>query len=115
MVCVTESWLKSRLPDSCIADTNIYSVWRSDRLERSGGGTCIVTRDSTVVATKVLVSCDIGGADLCAVDLNCHNMSIRLINVYLPPTSDTGTESIAALKKLLHCLVQLCSCNLAIV
>ena len=26
VVCVTESWLKSRLPDSCIADTSIYSV-----------------------------------------------------------------------------------------
>ena len=64
MVCVTESWLKSRIPDSCIADTSIYSVWRSDRPERSGGGACIVTRDSTVVGTKVLVSCDTGGADV---------------------------------------------------
>ena len=111
IVCITETWLKSRIPDSCIVNGSDYSIWRSDRMEKTGGGVCIITRNKSVVATPVLILKTVEQADVCAIDIQCNNSAIRLINVYRPPRSECGAESAELMKSLVKCLVDLCDTN----
>ena len=114
IVCITETWLKSSLPDSCIANTNYWSVFRSDRTDRPGGGVCILTRNATVTASGVKFTPLCVDIQVCAVDLYINNIFTRLINVYRPPASDGCPVAVEAMKQLLKCLCELCDCSLPV-
>ena len=108
IVCITETWLRSSIPDSCFVNSKDYSVWRSDRSDKTGGGVCIITRNGTVDATSVMVCQTVGNADVCAIDIHSNNSTIRLINVYRPPRSANCAESVELMKLLVKCLINLC-------
>jgi len=117
IVFISETWLKPALPDCCIANLEYWSIWRCDRVNRPGGGVCILTRNATVVASSVSVPCIDRPIDvqICTIDMHLKNCNVRLINVYRPPANDSCVTAVIAMKKLIRCLTDLCDCNLPIV
>ena len=45
-IFITETWLKPLYTDSYIVDSNNYSVLRNDRLNKKGGGVCVIYKNS---------------------------------------------------------------------
>ena len=115
ILCITETWLKPSIPDSCFVNCSDFSVWRSDRTDNVGGGACIITKNTSVIASPVIVSKTTGHADVCAIDIHCKNYNVRLINVYRPPRSTTALESVESMKALVNCLVDLCNTSVSVI
>ena len=104
---LVETWLKPFYPDSFIVDSSNYSITRSDRLNKKGGGVAAIFENS--LASKIsTVDFDIKlcvGFEILAIDFfhNSSNYS-RFICVYLPPNN---SKNIKIVQNLIHLLTQL--------
>jgi len=105
------------VPDCAIANLDIFTVWRSDRVSRTGGGVCVITRNATVTASVVHaqnLNAD-DEAEICTLDLHYAVSCIRLICVYRPPASDTCPNAFKNTKSRVSCLSSLCDCSIPVV
>ena len=104
---LVETWLKPFYPDSFIVDSSNYSITRSDRLNKKGGGVAAVLENS--LASKIsTVDFDIKlcvGFEILAIDF-FHNSAkySRFICVYLPPNN---SKNIKIVQNFIHLLTQL--------
>ena len=111
IICVTETWLT---PTDCIA-AQLYSVYRHDRTNGAGGGVCILTKNSTISASAVKISDIFSDIEITAVDVLNAKVAVRVINIYRPPSSDTDSNAILVMKRLIECLHILCEVNATII
>ena len=84
IIFITETWLKTAVPDSIIDPSHRYNIVRHDRLRSSGGGVCIVARKSLSI-TEITINDDV---EVSAVDVLVHRDKYRFIVVYRPPSHD---------------------------
>lgn len=90
---VTESWLNSDIPDSLISVPG-YTIFRSDRQGRSGGGVCIYLLDrihSNATISPIVI--DSPGAENVCLHLKNKILDLVICCVYRPgdvSTEDTG-------------------------
>ena len=82
----TESWLNSSIGDSVICPDG-YSVVRSDRMSRHGGGCMVLHKNTTNITTVNIPTCN--NFEILCIDVYVNKASIRFICVYLPPASST--------------------------
>ena len=105
-VFITETWLNSSHLTSAILDTTEYYMYRSDRINRVGGGVAIIVkRHLTSKIVQLIVDDEQDGFELLAIDYyysgrNCS----RFACVYLPPISSNNplitTKLVQSVKKL---------------
>nr|CAD2176672.1 unnamed protein product [Meloidogyne enterolobii] len=101
----TESWLNLKIEDSIITQGFPYSLIRSDRQSRKGGGCAILISD-LIPFEKIKVPKTLN-SDICSIDIfsPINHQKIRVINVYRPTTK----ESISDFTSLIDSLVFLSS------
>ena len=81
-VCVTETWLSKDIADSeLLVHFPGYDLFRSDRINRGGGGVCIFLKEG--LGGECLGSFDNGVCELLLVQIHSLNTVIAL--VYRPP------------------------------
>jgi hypothetical protein len=83
VILITETWLKSALPNSLIDPNNQYTIVRCDR-QASGGGVCAFIRKSIRV-TEIICAKPLEEFDMCCFDILYNRTTVRFINVYRPP------------------------------
>ena len=102
-VAVTESWLKPEIYDSELT-VNFpgYSLFRSDRKVRAGGGVCVFLRED--ITGECLVSYNNGVCSLLLIKL--HLMDVIMAVVYRPPDTRIS-EFTPVLTEIENCLSKL--------
>ena len=92
IICITETWLNKRVLDALILHNFPYSLVRSDRNSKRGGGSCIII--SNLVDFKIISTLNIFDADLVCVDLfePIASKIFRIINIYCPPDFRNSTN-----------------------
>ena len=107
IVCITETWLKSTIPDSLLLTRNDYTIFRKDRTGSLGGGVCVIINNTTVKAVQVVIPDIFGDLDIVCIDVVGTLVPTRLILGYRPPTSDTASEAVSYTKHFINCLSHL--------
>ena len=85
-VGITETWLSVDSPDSLIADSCLYSVYRKDRCSR-GGGVCLLLKiNNKLSISQVILPTKFCNLEIIAVDV-CDSVSLpfRIVVAYRPP------------------------------
>jgi hypothetical protein len=108
VICITETWLNSTLPDYLIINNNSYCVFRKDRIaSKVGGGVCILTRNGIVNAVLVSLPAKYANLEMCVIDIFTESCTIRLFNCYRAPSTNRFTESINYIKDMCTCITEL--------
>jgi len=117
IVCITESWLKPTTTDSLILGCNLcnYTIFRKDRVDIQGGGVCIIIKNATIKAVRVVIDINYNEFDLVCIDMFSSCLPTRMIAGYRPPCSDTSAESVQYIKHFIACLPSLCNVDSSIV
>lgn len=99
----TESWLNSKINDSVIIQGFSYTLIRSDRQSRKGGGSAILISD--LIPFQTIKVPKVQNSDVCCIDIfsPINQQKIRFINVYRPTTKET----IQNFYSLIDCLILL--------
>ncbi len=89
IICITESWLSpEKCPDSLLSQNGKYSVFRNDRIERRGGGVCVLANshfsDISLIDLSIYPSFS-SHFECVTIDIIANNCAFRLICVYRPP------------------------------
>lgn len=79
-VAVTETWLSESLPNDLLTITN-YTLFRSDRLGRIGGGVCIYVHDSC--KPELPNQLRLSGSE--SVIIHLPQSNVLLLCLYIPP------------------------------
>jgi len=113
ILCITETWLNSSLPDSVVLSDSNFSLFRKDRSNgREGGGVCILTNNATVKAVPVHVPTKFESLELVVIDIVDTAACFRLFVVYRPPSSsDYDPESLSYVSLLCECIDSLIPLN----
>ena len=82
VICVTETWGTSLIPDSLFLNGSFYSIVRCDRPGRYGGGVCIFIKSS--LKFKSVTILPIPNIDIVCIDLLGFDIKYRFINCYVP-------------------------------
>ena len=102
-VAVTESWLKPDVMDSEVTiNFPGYTIYRSDRISRPGGGVCMFLRDD--ISGECLVKYDNGVCELLMIKV--HSFDTILAVVYRPPDTRIS-EFLPVLTELEKCVSNL--------
>ena len=106
ILCITETWLNSSLPDSAVLSDSNFSLFRKDRSNgREGGGVCILVNNAAVMAVPVHVPTKFESLELVIIDIVGTAASFRLFVVYRPPSSsDYDPESLSYVSLLCECI-----------
>jgi len=104
IVCITETWLKSTIPDSLLLPSNDYTIFRKDRVGSLGGGVCVITNNTTVKAVQVDIPDIFVDLDIVCIDVVGTLVPARLILGYRPPATDTASEAVSYTKHFINCL-----------
>lgn len=93
VVALTESWLKSSLPDSVFTIPG-YTLFRSDRVDdRRGGGVCIYVKTSVVNTYKVTVLKEsVAGIDGLWLKIKSQAFTVHFATVYRPPSTSQAKD-----------------------
>ena len=115
IVIVTESWLNSSVSDACIVGGLPYSVLRADRLNREGGGVCLLVSSSLNAIVIPLPSC-FCHLELLIVDIYiCNNLKIRLFSAYRQPSSSRDLSALSYISDMCRCIEQFCPNNATVI
>ena len=84
LVFITETWLNANWPDQTIISLCNYYIIRCDRIDREGGGACIIVNTSVC---NIIQSRCISNYDYSIVSalINISKFSVNFICAYLPP------------------------------
>ena len=85
-IFITESWLKPTVPNSLLDPKNAYTIFRHDRLHRTGGGVCVLICKS-LRCTEICVNDHLLSSNLVALDVNFNHIIFCFIVWYRPPSN----------------------------
>ena len=92
IICVSETWANSSIPDSLLLNGSLYSLIRCDRsADRAGGGACIFIKSS--LKFKSIDIPFTPNVDIVCIDVLGFETKFRFINCYVPPRSSLMSES----------------------
>ena len=94
---LAETWLDSTIGDGEVAIPG-YSLTRTDRSGRRGGGTCIYYKSTLPIKPRPDLS--VSGLELVWVDVQIHRQHHRVGCAYRPP--DTSVEFWTDLESAMH-------------
>lgn len=93
-IFICETWLSPRIPDSLV-DINGYTIFRSDRMNRAGGGVCVYIKSELLISFSVTPLClECPNIDTLALKLRSGSFSITLACIYRPPNSSRVDDQI---------------------
>ena len=104
VVAVTETWLTDNTPSNLLTDCHNYTVHRKDRLDRRGGGVCILVNNDIFQSSLVQIPIKYNCIEIVAVDIMMNGFTCRFVNVYRSPSSDTDIDGVQYCIKLAECL-----------
>ena len=98
-ICITESHLNPNILDAEIQIKN-YSLFRSDRTDRSHGGVCTYIRND--LAYSIILKDSNSYCDTLVIRI--HKLNLLLITFYRPPKCPTNLflQSLQAIKQVLN-------------
>ena len=79
-ICITESWLHSDIPDSCIAIPG-FNLFRKDRINTAGGGVCVYLDQK--IPCKLIQSCDEEEVESVWISLRPHSLPRQITSIVL--------------------------------
>ena len=79
-----ETWLNLSILSSILLNNSDYSIFRADRVNRVGGGICILYRNF-LKASLVPINHKINDIELLCIDLLGSPIKYRLVACYVPP------------------------------
>ena len=77
-ICITESWLSTDIPDSCVAIPG-FNLFRKDRIYATGGGVCIYLE----IPCKLLQSCDQEEVESLWISMRPHSLPRQITSIVL--------------------------------
>ena len=89
ILLLTETWLTDKFDDFCIVNNNNYSLFRSDRRNKRGGGVCAIIKSKFQPGQIFSKSCKC--FDLLVIEVTIPQ-PLRIILVYFPPSKISNTE-----------------------
>ncbi len=89
IICVSETWLSDNFSDSLLINNCSFSVFRCDRLRRSGGG-CAIFVSSNVTASRIVLppNTDLSDSQIIAIEIFIGGRFIAMCCIYNPPGND---------------------------
>jgi exonuclease III len=87
IIALTETWLCDKVPNSLIACSTYYSMYRRDRLSRHGGGTCLIIKNNLKFSTQqISLPFKFDCIEILAVDLMDYSSTLpfRFVVAYRP-------------------------------
>ena len=100
---VTESWLNAEVSDGLLDPLNKFRVFRTDRIDLSGGGVCVFIRNYLSIRNVEMAKCNLHTELLC-VDIFNTVVSYRFSLVYRPP-DDSGVYKFINRTDYMHNLI----------
>ena len=79
-ICITESWLSTDIPDSCIAIPG-FNLFRKDRIYATGGGVCIYLDQK--IPCELLQSCDQEEVESLWISIRPHSLPRQITSIVL--------------------------------
>ena len=73
-----EIWLTLSLPDSLLLNGYDYTLYRTDRINKIGGGVCIFHKNF-IKSCSINVGCNVNDIELLCIDLICSPTKYRII------------------------------------
>jgi len=110
VLCVSETWLDSTVPNSVIAPTG-YSVFRHDCLTR-GGGVAVFSRNDVSVENVAIPQCFEDIKVVC-IDIKIKGSIYKIIGYYRP--SGFSTADYEYIQNSIRCFQHLCSTHHTVV
>ena len=94
---ICETWLTNDIPDNFLDPEQNYTIFRSDRLNRVGGGSCaFISRDidchKIEISNAIQPDYKLCGCDIVCFNITVHSTNYRFILIYRPPHSSLKTE-----------------------
>ncbi len=100
ILCLTETWLTTSVPDTAVTPSDLFSVLRMNRTAEAGktkcGGVCFMINKKWCAPRNISIlsrSCSPHREHLsiicCPFYLPCKILSIIITAVYIPPQADT--------------------------
>lgn len=83
VICINETWLNSTIADGEIMLPG-YSVLRSDRHEKAGGGVCLYFKTSLPLRPRRDIQAN--GVECCFAEISCKPSNCIVGTVYRPPS-----------------------------
>ena len=116
IVCVTETWLTSETANCVVLGGCQYSIFRADRsVPHRGGGVCIITKSSSVKATKISLPLIFAHLEMCVIDILYSGAKTRIFVCYRPTSSNTDSDAIRYISEMCECLSSLYPPNGAVI
>ena len=104
-VFITETWLNNDILDSMIIPSDRYTIVRTDRQNRRGGGVCaLINKRYSIIPIDTPL-----GVEIAAFDVTFYPTKYRFIVCYRPPDYDSNANNY--LSTLFNCLHNLCAVN----
>jgi exonuclease III len=95
ILCITETWLRSSMPDSLLTGNTNYSIVRLDRqYDSTAGGVCIMFNHLSVTAVPAHIPDKFRHLELVAIDILSAFVKTRLFTCYRPPSSNYDTNAV---------------------
>ncbi|MEM7106546.1 MAG: reverse transcriptase family protein [Bacteroidota bacterium] len=85
LICITETWLESTLPDSILRCDDRYKIFREDRNEFGGGVAILVRKDISCCRVE---SALFSNLEMVVVKIRCFPSDIMLSCIYRPHATD---------------------------
>ena len=82
-ICITESWLSTDIPDSCVAIPG-FNLFRKDRIYAPGGGVCIYLDQK--IPCKLFQSCDQEEVESLWISMRPHSLPRQITSMVLSIT-----------------------------
>lgn len=89
VICITESWLKPDTPSNEIFDSEIFKVFRHDRLGKKGGGVLVAVNFSYKISVIDMSPYDLYNYNINIIALNIskYTITFTLLLIYIPPNT----------------------------
>ena len=105
-VFICESWLKERHITPSLLKTSSYTIYRSDRKHKRGGGVAIIAKQTFSNNINILPLEIEQDFEILGLDYYSNNRSYtRFICVYLPPANSTDPTIVRNLTRILNNLI----------
>jgi hypothetical protein len=86
VIIITESWLNPAISDGLLDPRSNYTVYRHDRQNNTGGGVCVLIKNS-LHSEQLDISSLPASVELLCFDLFCNPHKHRVFAVYRPTNS----------------------------
>ena len=115
VVAITETWFNDTVNDNLVVDNRNYSVYRTDRATKRGGGVCLLINNNVFHSVCVPIPSKYCNIEIVSADAFIGEFKCRLMVVYRPPSSEYDQTAIQHCIHMSNCINNLSSKNTSLI